>query len=356
MNTRFFNLITLILILLASLSSCIKFEFVDTGGAGGIKVEGQAPTLTPTEPVSTDETIPTTTRKPTATATPAPTHTPAATITPVPTDIPAATATDIPTVTEAPILRDQTNNCPGAPAILIKRTAWAQVSLHAPIILNVRSEPGLKGKRVGMLKPGEPVLIVDGPRCVDDYTWWSIRSLSGLEGWMAVGDATSYWISQPLDAFFYDTATGLSAPSKVVLDEGQEYRITMSGTYSLWGPNQWTDRGVCIRGKSEARPMYPSPYKTNSRVGADPFYHFARPFYGPCQYQLEPGETVSKMMFSLDGSNTFSIPVPLIAKYREDHTYTYEVIGQGIPIIVRLDDAVPGDNYGQIFVTIDKID
>jgi hypothetical protein len=354
MNTRLFTLITLVLVMLASLSGCIKFEFVDTGGASGIKVEGQAPTLTPTQPVPTEETFPTTIQEPTATDAPDPTNPPTATNTPAPTNIPAATDTATPSVTRTPFVSDQVNNCPGAPAISIKRDAWAQFSLHAPKTLNVRSEPGLKGKRIGILKPGEPVWIVDGPRCVDDYTWWFVRSPAGLEGWTAVGDATSYWVSQPLDAFFYDTA-GLSAPSKVVLDEGQKYRIIMSGTYSLWGPKQWTDRGVCIRGKSEPRPMYPSPYKTNSRVGADPYYHFARPFYGPCQYQLEPGETISKMMFSLDGGNTFSIPVPVIAKYREDHTYTYEVIGQGIPLIVKLDDAVPGDNYGQIFVTIEKI-
>jgi hypothetical protein len=354
MNTRLFTLITLVLVMPASFSSCIKVEFVNPGEASGFKVEGQIHTLTPTEPVPTDETLPTATRKPTATATPAPTNTPLITITTAPTDIPAATATATPTVTEIPIISEQASICPGVPAISIKRNALAQISLNSPKSLNVRSEPGLKGKRIGMLTPGEPVLIVDGPRCADNYTWWFVRSLTGLEGWTAVGDATGYWIRQPLDAFFYDTV-GQSSASKVVLDEGQKYRLIMSGTYSLWVPKQWTDRGVCIRGKSELRPMFPSLWKTNGRVGADPYYQFARPFYGPCQYQLEPGETISKMMFSLDGGNYYSLPIPLIAKVREDHTYTYEVIGQGYPLIVRLDDAVLDDNYGQIFVTIEKI-
>jgi len=62
------------------------------------------------------------------------------------------------------------------------------------------------------------------------------------------------------------------------------------------------------------------------------------------------------MMFGLDGGNYYSIPVPTVAEYREDHTYTYEVIGQGYPLKVRLDDAPLDDNYGQIFVIIEKID
>jgi len=244
--------------------------------------------------------------------------------------------------------------CPGAPAISIKRNAWAQISLHPPISNNVRSEPGLKGERIGILKPGETVLIVDGPRCADGFTWWFVRSLAGLEGWTAEGDATGYWLLQLFYAFFYDTVDR-SSTSYVVLDEGQKYRIVMSGTYSLWVPEQWTDQGVCIRGKSELRPMFPSPRKTNGWVGADPYYRFARPFYGPCQKLLDPGETISAMMFSLDGGKNYSIPIPMIPEYREDHTYTYVVIGQGYPLKVKLDDAVLDDNYGQIFVIIEKI-
>jgi hypothetical protein len=245
--------------------------------------------------------------------------------------------------------------CPGAPAISIKRNAWAQISLHPPISSNVRSEPGLKGKRIGRIEPGKTVWIVDGPQCADGYTWWFVRSLTGLEGWTAEGDATDYWLIQPMDAFFYDTVDQ-SSTSKAVLYQGQYYRITMSGTYSQWFPPQWTDQGVCIRGKAELLPMFPSPGKTNGLVGADPFYRFARPFYGPCQKLLDPSETISPMMFSLDGGKSYSIPVPIISQYREDHTYIYEVIGQGYPLKIKLDDAPLDDNYGQILIMIEKTD
>jgi len=130
----------------------------------------------------------------------------------------------------------------------------------------------------------------------------------------------------------------------------------MSGTYSLWIPEQWSDQGVCIRGKSEFRPMFPSPGKRNGQVGADPYYRFARPFYGNCDYKIEPGETISAIMFSLDGGRTFSIPIPVVPQYREDHSYVYEVIGQGYPLKVRLDDTPLDDNYGQILVMIDRIE
>jgi hypothetical protein len=245
--------------------------------------------------------------------------------------------------------------CPGAPAISVKRNAWAQISLHPPISNNVRSEPGLNGKRIGRLKPGETVLIVDGPRCADGYTWWFVRSLAGLEGWTAEGDATGYWLLQPFDAFFYDTVDQ-SSTSKVVLNDGQKYRIIMSGTYSLWVPEQWTAPGVCIRGESEPFPMFPSPGKKNGPVGADPFYRFARPFYGACEKLIDPSETISPIMLSMDGGKNYSIPVPMIAQYRKDHAYIYEVIGQGYPLKVKLDDAVLDDNYGQIIIMIEKTD
>jgi hypothetical protein len=302
---------------------------------------------TKTQPLPTITPVP-----PTQTSTPIP-PTLSATTTPAPTDTRTATATSTPTPPGTSIVSEQVTMCPGAPTISIKRNAWSQISLQPPIYNNVRSEPGLNGKKIGKLKPGETVLIVDGPRCADGYTWWFVRSPTGLEGWTAEGDATGYWLIQPFDAFFYNTVDQ-SSTSKVILNGGQKYQIIMSGTYSLWIPEQWTAQGVCIRGKSELRPMFPSPLKTNGPVGADPFYRFARPFYGPCQELVDPSETVSVMMFSLDGGKNYSIPIPMIAQYREDHTYIYEVVGQGYPLKVRLGDAVMEDNYGQILIIIEK--
>jgi hypothetical protein len=280
---------------------------------------------------------------------------PTATVIPAPTNTPVPTATAAPKATSTPLGNGQVTKCPGAPEISNKLNTWAQISLYPPLYSNIRSAPGLNGERLGKLKPGEPVWIVDGPSCTDGYTWWFVHSAAGLEGWTAEGDAENYWIIQLHDAFYYDTVDQ-SSTSKVVLYQGQKYWINLAGTYSQWFPPQWTDSGVCIRGKAELLPMFPSSGKTNGMVGADPFYRFARPFYGPCQKITDASETISPVMFSLDGGNTYSIAMPVIAKYRQDHAYRYEVIGQGYPLRVRLDDAPLEDNYGQLFITIEKAD
>jgi hypothetical protein len=345
MISKPFGLVLFIWLMISLITACSKpTEIVPLSPQTVTEVPATkiplSPTITPVPPTRTSIPVPPT---PTATATPAPTNTP------------VATAKATLTLTGTPIVSDQVAICPGAPAILIKRNAWVQVSLHPPIFNNVRNEPGLQGERIGRLKPGETVWVVDGPRCADGYTWWFVRSLAGLEGWTAEGDATGYWLLQPFDAFFYDTVNQNST-SHVVLYGGQKYQIIMSGTYSLWVPEQWTSQGVCIRGKSELRPMFPSPLRTNGPVGADPYYRFARPFYGACEKILDSSETISAMMFSLDGGKSYSIPIPIIAEYSEDHTYKYVVIGQGYPLKVKLDDAVLNDNYGQILIIIEETD
>ena len=159
----------------------------------------------------------------------------------------------------------KSSECPSTLEISKKQKTWAQVRLNPPVSQNVRKEPGLAEEGLGRLQPGEIVSIADGPRCVDNLTWWFVQNLTGLEGWAVEDDAKAGWLLQPLEAFFYDTADQ-SATSNVVLKSRQKYWIIMSGTYSLWVPQQWTDQGVCIRGDSELHPMFPSIEKTNGRV------------------------------------------------------------------------------------------
>jgi hypothetical protein len=52
------------------------------------------------------------------------------------------------------------------------------------------------------------------------------------------------------------------------------------------------------------------------------------------------------------GAPAISFPIPITARYRKDHTYLYEVTGQGYPLSVKLDDVLLDDNYGQILITI----
>lgn len=201
------------------------------------------------------------------------------------------------------------------------------------------------------------VKILDGPACADGYVWWFVRSLSGLGGWTAEGDSSSDWITLPLDAFLYDTADQNSA-STIVLENEVKYRVILAGTYSLWIPGQWTDKGVCIWGKYDPSPLILSVGRPNGRVGLDAFAVYGRPFYrSDCaDPNLVPAEErISRIMISLDGGADYAILKPVEAAYRQNHTYLYTVSGEGFPLNIRLDDAVLGDNYGQLLIMIERI-
>ncbi|MBI5671655.1 MAG: SH3 domain-containing protein [Chloroflexi bacterium] len=49
--------------------------------------------------------------------------------------------------------------------------------------LNVRAAPGTGAAIVGKLSDGARVSLLDGPRFAEGYTWWKIRTASGIEGW-----------------------------------------------------------------------------------------------------------------------------------------------------------------------------
>lgn len=106
------------------------------------------------------------------TLTPWPTHTPP----------PGGTATP-PKVT-----------CPGAPALRLVVGMQAEVSQNPPMPSRVRERPGLQGRFIGQIEPGEVVTILDGPRCVDNYAWWKVQSAKGLAGWTVEGDKSDYWL------------------------------------------------------------------------------------------------------------------------------------------------------------------
>jgi hypothetical protein len=90
------------------------------------------------------------------------------------------------------------SSCSGAPPITLQIGDWVQVSLDPPMPNTIRSEPGSAGKNIGKVEPGENVLVLEGPRCANGFTWWKVRSLTGLEGWSAEGDASGYWYVDPI--------------------------------------------------------------------------------------------------------------------------------------------------------------
>jgi hypothetical protein len=89
-------------------------------------------------------------------------------------------------------------SCPGAPDILLRIGDWAQVSVDPPLPNTLRDQPGSSGAVVGKAQPGENVLVLEGPRCANGFTWWKVRTLNGLEGWSPEGDAKDYWFVDPI--------------------------------------------------------------------------------------------------------------------------------------------------------------
>jgi len=85
--------------------------------------------------------------------------------------------------------------CDGSRDSRLQLGAVAAVSKDPPQANNVRAAAGSNQRKVGQIQPGERVTVLDGPRCVEGWVWWKIRSQeSGLTGWTAEGDKDSYWL------------------------------------------------------------------------------------------------------------------------------------------------------------------
>lgn len=65
-------------------------------------------------------------------------------------------------------------------------TIGAQATIHTTEgdRLNMRSTPSTSGSLVSQIADGTQVVIQDGPRTADGYTWWRIRTPSQNEGWV----------------------------------------------------------------------------------------------------------------------------------------------------------------------------
>ena len=144
---------------------------------------------------------------------------------------------------------------------------------------------------------------------------------------------------------------GTATATGPVLEAGRTYTITIAGTYSIWG-FEW-DSGSC-QGVSEAEPMFPSPGSENGVVGIDAEFYFAVPNGSALCWEEIPRGT-GAVDFSLDGGATFDHPDPVVppAAPRADHTYVYEVVGEGYPIQFEREDSPSSDNYGVLKITVE---
>jgi hypothetical protein len=76
--------------------------------------------------------------------------------------------------------------CPGAPLRRVMIGELANVCTQSEDLV-LREEPGLDGKPVTGIEPGTEFMIIDGPSCANNWSWWKVELDSGLEGWIAEG-------------------------------------------------------------------------------------------------------------------------------------------------------------------------
>jgi hypothetical protein len=137
---------------------------------------------------STAATAPATdTAEPRLTATPEPTLTPTATI--VAIILPGLAGTPF----AFPSAIGSSSVCESAPPTYLILHERGQVTNEDPQPLNIRSEAGLAGRILAVLHSLDIFLVIDGPRCADDYTWFKVRSRS-VEGWIAEGEPGLYYV------------------------------------------------------------------------------------------------------------------------------------------------------------------
>ena len=100
---------------------------------------------------------------------------------PVPTAIvwtttPTPRPATLPTATPAPVN-------PGDIGIGVR----VMVTGTGNVGLSIRAEAGTNSERLTVAQEGEKLLVVGGPKAVDDYTWWFVRDELNpdREGWVA---------------------------------------------------------------------------------------------------------------------------------------------------------------------------
>jgi len=134
-------------------------------------------TLTPTHTSTPDLTatqaaMPTATLTLTPTITLTPSRTPTRTLTPTSTRTftPSLTPTATPTIT---------------PTVGRLTVGYAMtVNVEKGDHLNVRRQPQVGDNILEQLQDGAIVLLLEGPVQAEGYTWWKVRTSSGIEGWV----------------------------------------------------------------------------------------------------------------------------------------------------------------------------
>ncbi len=106
-----------------------------------------------------------------------------------------ASVEEAPTVASLPVVPTPWTPCEGGYETHLFKGGFAYVNPIPPDPNIVRSAPDNTSAQMGLIQPNELVEVLDGPQCSGGWVWWQITSKkTGLSGWTAEGDGTSYWV------------------------------------------------------------------------------------------------------------------------------------------------------------------
>jgi len=125
--------------------------------------------------------------------------------------------------------------CAGYAPSIVKAGIEAYISYVPSLSNRVRSDPKVGDNIIDLIGPGTRVDINGGPVCADNFVFWKIRTLWGLEGWTAGGDWSHHWLI-PIDVLppEYD-----EAQVRYILAD-----IQLGGVDAYY--RQWSDQAMAV--------------------------------------------------------------------------------------------------------------
>lgn len=84
--------------------------------------------------------------------------------------------------------------CPGAPPSRLAANMRGRITFTSGAMTNVRYWAGLDADLAGQMAEGATFTALYGPACADGYAWWNVQFDSGLEGYIAEGTPSEYWL------------------------------------------------------------------------------------------------------------------------------------------------------------------
>ncbi|RZS87358.1 hypothetical protein EV189_2784 [Motilibacter rhizosphaerae] len=159
------------------------------------------------------------------------------------------------------------------------------------------------------------------------------------------------------ETLWLDTSAGGTATAPVpavrtarTWATGEYAVVVVRGTYSKWGADFWRHGTVC--GHPDRSAQAPSsPSVRQAYAGSDAEWTFGVPYACP-QF---PVALPAREGLQVDAGAGFQHPALLTAvgsRPSPDHAYRYALAGSGHRLALRIQDSIPGDNYGllQVFV------